>query len=166
MAPLATGRRLTWFLLGLAASIFWGRPAVGWEPPADGRPPLSLAQLREARQRAAQHPRRIIFNNDGDDCLYYPRDRKVTPEGLLALRTTALAGSQVDTLDYCTISSGFSYFTHRTQAGSVLRPIRPESLVPGMRNIAQELIDQGKDCLQVMVRQRGGRRWSVSGRCG
>jgi hypothetical protein len=70
-----------------------------------------------------------------------------------------LAGTQVDAIAYCTISSGFSYFTHRTKAGTILAHSADKfGIQPDRRNIAQDLIDQGTDCLQVMVdfaRQNG-----------
>lgn len=132
---------------------------------ADGEP-LSVEQLRSLRKQAAHRPRRVIFNNDGCDCLYYPRDQKATVEGFLALRTTELAGTQVDTISYCSISSGFSNFTHRTKAGTVLTKSASEfGIQPKMRNIAQELIDQGTDCFQAVVdfarRQKMECFWSM-----
>ena len=104
------------------------------------------------RQEMLNRERRVILNNDGCDVLYYPADREITPENLLDLRTTPLAGSHVDTLFYCTISSGFGFFTHNTQVGSVL-----DRDVPGhfgrdhQVNASVPLIEQGTDSLQVMV---------------
>jgi len=112
----------------------------------------ALKQLRETRRQLAHRQRRVIFNNDGCDCLYFPQGEKLTVEKFLAKRITPLAGTQVTTIAYCTISSGFSFFTHRTKVGTVLtrQPgdfgIRNES-----RNITQELIDMGTDCLQAVL---------------
>ena len=39
---------------------------------------LSLEQLRETRRELAHTPRRIIANNDGCDCLYFPRNIELT----------------------------------------------------------------------------------------
>ena len=64
----------------------------------DRAPALDLDTLRELRTEAAHRPRRIIFNNDGDDVIY--RKKEITPEALLALRTSPLAGSQVDSIFY------------------------------------------------------------------
>jgi hypothetical protein len=58
---------------------------------------LTLARLREERKRMAHRPRRIIFNNDGDDLL---STGATTPQGLLEQRTTALLGSHVDAIWY------------------------------------------------------------------
>ncbi len=111
-----------------------------------------LKQLRETRQQLAHRQRRVIFNNDGCDCLYFPKDEKATVENFLAKRTTPLQGTQVDTISYCTISSGFSFFTHNTKVGAVLkRQSGDYGIRPDMRNITQELIDQGTDCLQAVL---------------
>ncbi len=141
-----------------AALTGWLRSVVaslnGQDDAADAGPakPLTLEQLRSQRVQLAHRQRRLIFNNDGCDCLYFPKDKPATAENLLALRTTDLAGTQVDSIFYCTISSGFSFFTHRTRAGTVLtRSPSDLGIQPDKRNIAQELIDQGTDCLQVMV---------------
>ena len=66
---------------------------------------MTLAELREARTKAAHRKRRIIFNNDGNEPVYYCKE--ATPEVLLECRTTALVGTQVDSIFYCTWSSGF-----------------------------------------------------------
>ena len=119
----------------------------------DGVPPeAELARIRALRQKALARPRRIWFNHDGCDASSFPstrlRDGKGTPQALLEVRTTPLAETQVDTLSYCTISSGFSNFTHRTQVGHILTS---PSATDGRVNITQDLIDQGTDPLEVMV---------------
>lgn len=133
-----------WLLLILSRS-------GGAEPaPAGGE--AGLQQLRAARQQLAQRQRRIIFNNDGCDCLYFPKDQAPTVANFLARRTTPLANSQVDAISYCTISSGFGFFTHRTKVGTVLdRQGADYGMQPDMRNIAADLIAQGTDCLQAVV---------------
>lgn len=113
---------------------------------------MGLEQLRAERKQLAHRQRRLIFNNDGCDCLYFPKDKPATAENLLALRTSDLAGTQVDSIFYCTISSGFSFFTHRTEAGTLLvRSPAEYGFGKESRNITKELAEQGTDCLQVMV---------------
>jgi len=120
--------------------------------PVGAEPSAALKQLRETRQQLAHRQRRVIFNNDGCDALYLPKDEKLTIEKFLARRTSPLAGTQVDAISYCTISSGFSFFTHRTKVGAVLtRQPGDYGIQPNMRNITQELIDLGTDCLQAVV---------------
>ena len=111
----------------------------------------TLEELRAARFQQAHAPRRIIANNDGCDCLYFPRDLPVTPENFLARRTTTLKGSQVDAIAYCTISSGFGFFTHQTKVGEVLtRQGADYGILPTMRNITGDLIAQGTDPLRLV----------------
>lgn len=127
-------------------------PGRGGAQQADAKKTLSLDQLRQVRKQLAHRQRRVIFNNDGCDCLYYPKDKPLTAADLLAMRTTPLAGSQVDAIAYCSISSGFSFFTHNTKAGMLLtRQSGEYGLEPAMRNVARELIDQGADCLKLNV---------------
>src|SRR4051794_20983275 len=60
------------------------------------------------RKEALNRPRRIIFNNDGNEPVYFCN--AATAEELLRSRTAPLAGSQVDSIFYCTWSSGFGLF--------------------------------------------------------
>ncbi len=116
--------------------------------------PISLEQLREMRRDLAFSPRGILANNDGCDALYFPRDQELTVQSFLDRRTTALADddSQVGAIAYCTISSGFSFFTHDTKVGTVLtRESADYGINPQMRNATQPLIDLGSDCLQSVV---------------
>lgn len=127
---------------------------------------ITLERLREVRRELAHRPRRVIFNNDGCDCLYFPTNRPVTTAEFLAERTSPLAGSQVDAIFYCTISSGFSFFTHNTRAGTVLdREPNAYGIGDKTRNITRPLIVQGCDCLQANLdfarRQRMECFWSM-----
>jgi hypothetical protein len=153
-------------LLCLVASWVIPSPVTVGPALADEAPKMSITRLREARTQLAHRPRRVIFNNDGCDCLYYPRGEKATVEGFLAKRTTELARTQVDTISYCSISSGFSHFTHDIKVGTLLARSASEfGIAPEMRNIAKELIDLGTDCLQAEVefarRQKMEIFWSM-----
>lgn len=114
-------------------------------------PPLSPEQLREQRRQLAFRPRRIIYNNDGCDALYFPKAKPLTVEGFLAERTSAIAGSQVGAIAYCTISSGFSNFTHRTRLGTILNGPPPPDTGAQAINLTQTLIDLGTDPLACVV---------------
>src|SRR5215208_477070 len=70
------------------------------------------ADWKSARARAINRPRRIIFNNDGNEPVYFCKNS--TEAELLGSRTSPLVGSQVDSVFYCTWSSGFGLFTHKT----------------------------------------------------
>jgi hypothetical protein len=79
---------------------------------------LHAAETHKAwRQRAADRPRRIIFNNDGNDPI--TAIKRPSVEDMLAVRTAALAGTQVDAIFYCTFSAGFGNFSHLTKVGQV-----------------------------------------------
>ncbi len=130
-----------WFVTGQAAAQQEGVEGT-----------MSQEQLREMRRELAFEPRGIIANNDGCDALYYPKDREITVQNFLDRRTTALADSQVGTIAYCTISSGFSNFTHDTKIGTVLtREPADYGLLPQTRNATRHLIDLGSDCLRSVV---------------
>lgn len=142
--------------LALACATLLSHGAAAADAPPDG---ISLSALREERGRIAHRQRRIIFNNDGCDCLYFPTNLPLTTENFLALRTTPLEGSQVGAIAYCTISSGFSFFTHRTDVGTIMdRQGSKFGILKGSRNIAREMIAAGTDCLQANIdfaRRRG-----------
>lgn len=112
----------------------------------------SLDEYRAARKQAAERPRRVIFNNDGNEPVYLCKT--TSAEELLSYRTAPLAGSQVDAIFYCTWSSGFGLFTHGTKVGEVFAT--REGLFS--RNLAPALLAAGTDPLHVMAefgRQQG-----------
>ena len=135
-------------IVALLALVFVGGGTAFGQPARK----LSLEDLRKERKELAQRRRRVIMNNDGCDVLYFPKKEKVTVEAFLAKRTTPLAGTHVDTIAYCSISSGFSNFTHNTKVGTVLKRHGHEyGYQPDAHNIAQELIDLGADCMQAVI---------------
>jgi len=92
---------------------------------------------REARKR------RIIFDNDGNEPHFL---QALTAEDVLRQRTAALAGTQVDTLFYCTTDS----------FGITKRPSKVWQLFDSkagtyQRNKTVELAAAGVDVLRVMV---------------
>ena len=113
--------------------------------PVFAKPYPSLDDLRAARKEALHRQRRVIFNNDGNEPVYAMQE--LSAEALLNLRTAPLAGSQVDSLFYCTWSSGFGLFTHGTKIGQLFAT--KEALFAPNRTV--ELIEAGIDPLQVMA---------------
>ncbi len=103
------------------------------------------AAWKRLHQQAVNRQRRLIFNNDGNEPVYYCKE--ATAAELLRSRTSALAGSQVDSIFYCTWSSGFGLFTHNTKVGQVFNT--REAMFESNRT--QEFLDKGIDPLQVMV---------------
>ena len=99
--------------------------------------------MKEARREAASRPRRIIFNNDGDDSW-----KPTTRQEFLDLRTTPLLGTHVDTIFYSTALS-FAHCSHNSRACEAYAPDG---------TMAARFIAQGTDNLEVMTdfcRQEG-----------
>lgn len=118
----------------------------------DAAEPLSQSEIKQLRHEAAHRDRRIIFDNDGNEVVYYMDE--ATPEALLKKRTTGVVDTQVDTIVYCTWSSGFSYFTHNTKVGV---PFVSTAEEPGKgpgsgfsKNKAQALFDKGLDPITIV----------------
>ena len=108
----------------------------------------SMDAIRAERRELAQGRPRVIINNDGCDVLYYPKDKPLAPETFLALRTTGLADKELTTISYCTISSGFSNFTHGTRIGTVLTKNMDN---PKVVNATAGFLAQGQDPLRLVV---------------
>lgn len=109
--------------------------------------PDTLAQYREMRQTLAEK-KRVIVCNDGCDALYYPNDLEFSLENFLGRRAAPLTQTSITTLSYCTISSGFSLFTHNTKIGEIL--LRDMDVKPNSHNITQNLLDEGTDTLRAV----------------
>ncbi len=97
------------------------------------------------REQAINRSRRVIFNNDGNEPVY--ACKTVSKKELLDVRTTALAGSHVDSIFYCTWSSGFGLFTHNTKVGQVFNT--REAMFSN--NLTQAFLDKGIDPLSTMI---------------
>ncbi|MBN2566218.1 MAG: hypothetical protein JXB46_10960, partial [Candidatus Eisenbacteria bacterium] len=109
-----------------------------------GPGPLADDPVVAARHEARWRQRRIILNNDGNEVVYQLAE--ATPEELLSKRTTALVGTHVDTVFYCTWSSGFGMFTHATD---VAERFTATTGVFGPNRTA-ELLAAGHDPLRVV----------------
>jgi len=86
------------------------RAGIGSEPAKI----TTMEELREERRRLANRPRRILWNNDGNDAL---RAGTPTPHAMLLLRNYPTAVSQVDTIFYCPWKVGIVNTTRRTEIG-------------------------------------------------
>ncbi len=100
--------------------------------------------MKLRRKDAADRRRRIILNNDGNEPVYLIKEP--TAEEILKYRTSPFIGSHVDTLFYCTWSSGFGLFLHHTEVGEIF--VTKEEMFSN--NKMQELVDAGIDPLRVM----------------
>ena len=126
----------------------WRRTAAVWLILIFFAPLLGTAaeSMKQQRQRAADRPRPVIFNNDGNEPVHLLKES--TAEDLLSHRTAALAGTQVSSIFYCTWDAGFSLVTHQTKVGQVFN-LREGSSFPNNRT--QELLDADIDPLNVMI---------------
>jgi len=107
-------------------------------------PALQLDALRQMRHEAAHRKRRMVFNNDGDDVIY---TRKApTAEALLALRTTPLLGSQIDSIFY----SNSLCFGHALHQSRVMEPFLCRDDI-FKNNGLPDLLPRGLDPIRVMV---------------
>jgi len=144
-----------WAALVLVVAITAGSPAA---VAGEGGGPVTPEQIKALRHEAAHKTRRIMYDNDGNEPVYSLE--KPDPEALIDARTRAVVGTQVDTIVYCTWSSGFSMFTHNTKVGEIFACTEPE---PGgkkgfSQNQTKAFIDQGMDPLMIIVdfcRQNG-----------
>lgn len=100
--------------------------------------------MKEARQRAAWRPRRIIFNNDGGDARRGtgPWDH---PGDFIHRRTTPLLGTQVDSISYCTTAGTFGRFYHNSQVAEVAGDTRGRyqySAIPGLLELGTDPLEE------------------------
>ena len=102
---------------------------------------MSIQDRREARHRR----RRIIVNNDGNDCVHLPREGGISAERFLESRTSPLVGSQVDTIFYCT--GVFNFYTHHSEE-TELRTGADKGVDDWAHNLKSET---GRDSLETMV---------------
>lgn len=129
------------FVIG-ESSISEAEYAFGQAPTPPGVSAKPNSSLKEWRQSAKDRRRRVIFNNDGNEPV---RDiAALTPAAILELRTTALLGSHVDSIFYCT-SGPFGTFHHFTKIGQVFTCKEP----PYQNNRMEELLEAGVDPLRV-----------------
>ncbi len=138
--------------LAQRSSARTGRLATSPDHLATALAPGSGISIKDRRKQAAARPRRILFNNDGAE----PAVLMKSPSAkeLLDLRTSALAGTQVDSIFYCSRSSGFGLFTHFTKVGQVFTALEGRYSV----NQMPALLKAGIDPLRVVVdfsKQRG-----------
>ena len=130
---------LLWVLLSAGTQSAVAQAAVG------GKTTLANSTARSWRQSAVNRPRRMIFNNDGNEP--YNAMTSPTVEEFLELRTKPLVGSQVDSIFYCT-SIGFGTFTHFTKVGQVF----PAREGPYKNNQLPAMQELGIDPLAEMVK--------------
>ncbi len=129
-------------LLGLPAST----QAV--DPPASQLATQQLSDMKAARKKIAEKPRRVLYNDDGNDERPYK-----TPEELIGLRVKQVANTQVDTIFYCTGGGGL-FWGHQAKVGETLGEYVNESSGAGvyaMRDGLEALKALGTDPLATVI---------------
>ncbi len=132
-------------LLTLAVFVLWSSSLGGQDVPADEIPIKTYFKPNEARQKARDRTRRVLFNNDGGEPVV--EMKTPTAQDFLSRRTTKLAGTHVDSIFYCTRTSGFGVFTHFTKIGQVFTCT--EGRYAG--NQMSALLQAGLDPLQMQI---------------
>jgi len=118
-----------------------------------GRPQWCAAQtgpnpVRQARRQAVQRQRRIMYNDDGCHSRPYK-----TPAELIALRLRQVAGTQVDTICYCTGGGGL-FWGHVPEVGELIGEFVTDEDAQYVRDICaglRALEQMGTDPLKVAV---------------
>ncbi|MBN2580633.1 MAG: hypothetical protein JXB10_16730 [Pirellulales bacterium] len=144
--PFSLNRRFfkLWALLLLFPCCAVGARCESSSPPPSGHPGTPAASMKAWRKPAADRQRRIIYNNDGNEAVIHMTRPSV--EDFLKCRTTGLAGTQVDSIFYCT-ADGFGTFKHLTKVGQLFT-VRME---PHPDNQLQAMAEQGLDPLKIMT---------------
>jgi len=116
---------------------------------------MELEKLREERGKLAHKRRRIIMNDDG--CGFWPPsvlgfEPPTSIEEFLSRRTKGLEGTQVDTISWCPVHSGFGWAIYNTKVCDIMGRDRKEGAIaaPGGWNHPDALLE-GKDCLEIII---------------
>ena len=96
-----------------------------------------------ARKKARHRKRRIIMNNDGNDFRAVAPGEPHTVETFLGKRTSALAGSHVDAIFYCT--GVFNLYTHPGEESELIKGI------DSAENSVKDMLEQGIDPIRTMT---------------
>ena len=101
---------------------------------------------QQKRWEALNRPREVIYNNDGNEPVLWPTNQPFSIDCFLKMRTTPVAGSQVDTVFYCPISSGFGFLTANIPSADLkLRPVGGVEYLAAYTNVLQQFLDRGTD---------------------
>src|SRR5690606_35016214 len=109
--------------------------------PAERTP--SSESLKAWRRPAVERERRMIFDNDGNEAFHIAAPDR---QQFLDVRTSALAGSHVDSIFYCA-NACFGHATRDSKVWQVFTAKVPHH----ENNFTQVLIDAGLDPLQLVV---------------
>ncbi len=113
---------------------------------------ISDAEWRQAREKALNRKREVIYNNDGNEPYLWPTNKPFAISDFLDMRTTPVLGSQIDTVFYCPVSSGFGFLTANIpSADLMLRDLGTVKHLAGKKNVLQNFLDMGTDPVREVV---------------
>lgn len=113
---------------------------------------IADADWRAMRERALARKREVIYNNDGNEPYIWPTNLAFSIQAFLDMRTTPVLGSQVDTVFYCPVSSGFGFLTANIpSADLMLRDLGTVKHLAGKKNVLQQFLDAGTDPVREVV---------------
>ena len=92
-------------------------------------------------------PRYIMTDNDGNDIVYYNRDRPVTEQAFIDSRIGYVAQTRAETMIYCPWSAGFGHFTV-PGVGDLYTGYYPYM---NTTNRTVAFMEQGKNALQMAI---------------
>ena len=101
-------------------------------------------------EAAKNRPRQVIYENDGDDCLVFPKNREKSIANWLDLRTSYLKNTEVDTVFYTPTEAGFGHVSLKIKnADPLMVKFGPED---NRVNLTPWLFEQGTDTLTEQIK--------------
>ena len=145
MTPNATGHlfRKRFLVITLLADLVAAGMAMAQ---------MSDVEWRQAREKMLSRKCEVIYNNDGNEPYLWPTNQPFSIAAFLDMRTTPVLGSQVDSVYYCPVSSGFGFLTaHIPSADLMLRDLGTVEHLAGKKNVLQKFLDVGTDPVREVV---------------
>ena len=112
-----------------------------------GAQAMTDAEFEAKRAELLAKPRHIMTDNDGNDIVYYDRNRPVTEQAFIDSRIGYVAKTRAETMIYCPWSAGFGYFTV-PDVGDLYTGYCPYQ---NTTNRTVAFLEQGKNSLQMAI---------------
>jgi len=112
-----------------------------------GAQAMTDAEFEAKRAELLAKPRHIMTDNDGNDIVYYDRDRPVTEQAFIDARIGYVAKTRAETMIYCPWSAGFAHFTV-PGVGDLYTGYYPYQ---NTTNRTVAFLEQGKNSLQMAI---------------
>ena len=110
--------------------------------------PLTDQEWSDLKEKAKNRPRAVLYDNDGDDLGYNPREAAPSIQAIMGKRTTYLNKYPVDTIIYCVSCGAFQQLFVPTKAGELADFNRSDG---SNANLTTWLIQQGTDILKLQL---------------